>query len=152
MSDLNVLPPVAKSFYTFCKKCDCDRYHMVLAHTTATSAKIECEVCHSKKAYSIAKAKKAASLSGGTGAPRASGARAAASANQRKSSHQAEYQKLMDSVAQSAANDYNVRSKFVVSSKLQHPKFGLGFIKSVQPDKIEVIFSDEVKMLIHNKV
>ena len=50
-----ILPPVAKSFYTFCKKCDVDRYHMVLAHTSSTTAKIECEVCHSRKTYSLPK-------------------------------------------------------------------------------------------------
>lgn len=138
----NVLPPVAKSFYTFCKKCDVDRYHKVLAHTSATSAKIECEVCHSKKAYSLPKAQKPGTVKS---------PRRAASESQRKSSHQNEYQTLLDSVAQAEMIDYNTKTKFLTSAKVKHPKFGLGFVKSVQPDKIEVIFSDDIKVLIHNR-
>ncbi|MGE5084935.1 MAG: hypothetical protein ACM3MG_01440, partial [Bacillota bacterium] len=52
---MNTLPPVAKSFFAFCKKCDADRYHVVLAHTSATSAKIKCEICGSQKTYSLPK-------------------------------------------------------------------------------------------------
>ncbi len=140
---LNVLPPVAKSFYTFCKKCDADRYHKVLAHTTATSAKIECEVCHSKKTYSLPKAQDR--KTGGTTTKRVS------SEAQRKSNHQSEYQGMLDSVAQAEMITYNIKTKFETSSKINHPKFGLGIVKSVQPDKIEVVFSDEIKTLVHNR-
>ncbi|MCB0370523.1 MAG: hypothetical protein KDD45_14140 [Bdellovibrionales bacterium] len=142
----NVLPPVAKSFYTFCKKCDADRYHKVLAHTTATSAKIECEVCHSKKTYSLPKAQSRKTTS--SGAPRT---RRVVSENQKKAAHQSEYQELLESVANQENVSYNVKTKFNASTKLEHPKFGLGFIRTVQPDKIEVVFSDEVKVLIHNR-
>ena len=58
MSELSVLPPVAKSVSYPCKKCDAERYHRVLAHTTATSAKIECEICGSKKTFKLDKPKK----------------------------------------------------------------------------------------------
>lgn len=144
-TSLNVLPPVAKSFYTFCKKCDADRYHKVLAHTSEKSAKIECEVCHSKKTYSLPKVqtRKTTAGVGGTGKR--------TSESQRKSSHQNEYQTLLESVAQAEMFDYNIKTKFLASTKLKHPKFGLGFVKSVQLDKIEVVFSDEVKVLIHNR-
>ena len=61
------LPAVASNFHTDCKKCGQERYHRVLAHPTPTTAKLECEVCHSKKTYkldegntSVAKAKKPA--------------------------------------------------------------------------------------------
>lgn len=142
MSQIAELPPVAKSFHTFCKKCDVDRYHKVLAHTSSTSAKIECEVCHSKKTYTLPKSEKAA-------AARASKTRA--SANQRKSSHQAEYQTLLDSLATVSEVPYSLKTKFEIANKIAHPKFGLGVVRSVQPDKIEVIFFDEVKLLIHNR-
>ncbi|MBN8537698.1 MAG: hypothetical protein J0M15_11650 [Deltaproteobacteria bacterium] len=151
LTSQNVLPPVAKSFYTFCKKCDADRYHKVLAHTSDTKAKIECEVCHSKKVYTLPKttAKKATNPSGKPSS--AKSPRRAISEGQRKSSHQNEYQALLESVAQADMLDYNMKTKFLISTKLKHPKFGLGYIKSVQPDKIEVIFPDEVKVLIHNR-
>ncbi|MBL7545865.1 MAG: hypothetical protein JNL11_18755 [Bdellovibrionaceae bacterium] len=135
------LPPVAKSFHTFCKKCDVDRYHKVLAHKTATSAKVECEVCHSKSTFTLPKAKKATTAR----TPRSP------SANQRKSNHQSEYQELLSSLSSMEEKPYSLKAKFEIANKINHPKFGVGVVRSVQPDKIEVVFSDEVKLLIHNR-
>lgn len=142
---LNALPPVAKSFFTFCKKCDADRYHVVLAHTTSKTAKIKCEVCGSQKSYSLPKATTT------TGKPLTGAAakRREQSLNSRKSSHQAEYDMLMNQDANVAK--YNMKANFEKGSKLDHPKFGMGFIKDAQRDKIEVVFQDEVRSLIHNR-
>lgn len=143
---MNTLPPVAKSFFAFCKKCDADRYHVVLAHTSATSAKIECEICHSKKTFSLPKAQTR------TGKPLTGAAakKREATLNSRKSSHRNEYEMLMSNETAQVSN-YNMKSKFEKNTKLQHPKFGMGFIKEAQPDKIEVVFEDEVRTLIHNR-
>ncbi len=141
--ELTELPAVAKSFHTFCKKCDVDRYHKVLAHTSATTAKIECEVCHSKKAYKLPSARKEAMA-------KARAARAP-SANQRKSNHQTEYNDLLNSLSAMEEKPYSLKAKFEIANKINHPKFGIGVVRAVQPDKIEVVFSDEVKLLIHNR-
>jgi hypothetical protein len=142
---LNALPPVAKSFFTFCKKCDADRYHVVLAHTTSRTAKIKCEVCGSQKTYSLPKATTT------TGKPLTGAAakRREQSLNARKSSHQAEYEMLMAN--ETSTNKYSMKGKFEKGSKLEHPKFGLGFVREAQPDKIEVVFQDEIRTLIHNR-
>lgn len=144
----HTLPPVAKSFFTFCKKCDADRYHVVLAHTSSTTAKLKCEVCHSVKAYSLPKT--GTTTKSGKALTGAAAARRAASENSRRSSHNAEYEMLMSQEAPVAT--YSMKSKFEKNHKLDHPKFGMGFIKDAQPDKIEVIFQDEIKTLIHNRV
>lgn len=142
MADLiTELPPVAKSFHSFCKKCDIDRYHKVLAHKSATSAKVECEVCHAKSTFTLPKEKKATT----TRKPRAP------SANQRKSNHQSEYQELLNSLSAMEERPYSLKGRFEIANKINHPKFGVGVVRSVQPDKIEVVFSDEVKLLIHNR-
>lgn len=144
---LNALPAVAKSLFTFCKKCDADRYHVVLAHTSSTSAKIKCEICSSTKAYSLPKAqtKTGKPLTGAAAKKREQ------SLNARKSSHKHEYEMLMENCAGEAVN-YNMKAKFSKNSKLQHPKFGLGIIKEALGDKIEVVFEDEVRTLVHNRV
>ncbi len=143
---MNALPPVAKSFFTFCKKCDADRYHVVLAHTSSKTAKIKCEVCGSQKAYSLPKAESA------TGKPLTGAAakKREQSVNARRSSHQAEYDMLMSNQGASVVK-YNMKAKFDKGAKLDHPKFGMGFIKEAQTDKIEVVFQDEVRTLIHNR-
>ncbi|WP_413578086.1 hypothetical protein ACLVWU_06030 [Bdellovibrio sp. HCB290] len=142
---MNTLPPVAKSFFAFCKKCDADRYHVVLAHTSATSAKIKCEICGSQKTYSLPKAqtKTGKPLTGAAAKKREQ------TMNSRKSSHKNEYEMLMSNGG--ATSNYTMKGKFEKNTKLQHPKFGLGFIKDAASDKIEVVFEDEVRTLIHNR-
>lgn len=141
MSELT-LPAVAKSFYTFCKKCDIDRYHRVLAHTSPTTAKIECEVCHSRKSYSLPKP--------GTVAKRL--AQAGVKAGARKTSHTGEYEIYNQKHMSVDATKFNIKSKFKQDQKIDHPKFGIGFVQKVYVDKIDVIFAEEVKSLVHNRV
>jgi len=146
MSETQSLPPVAKSFHTFCKKCDADRYHTVVAHTTATSAKLKCEICGASSTYKLPKA-------GATGAKRALTGAAAkrkeAAATAKRNAHSDEYSQLMNGDGDVA--NYNMKAKFSVNSKIKHPKFGMGFVKAAQADKIEVVFEDEVRNLVHNR-
>ena len=53
--DLKELPAVAKNFYYPCNKCDRERYFRVLTHLSKTEARIECEVCGSKRKLNIGK-------------------------------------------------------------------------------------------------
>lgn len=144
---MNTLPPVAKSFYAFCKKCDADRYHVVLAHTSATSAKIKCEICGSQKTFTLSKTQTR------TGKPLTGAAakKREQTMSSRKSSHRNEYDMLMSKDGAPTAA-YNMKQKFEKNMKLQHPKFGMGFIKDALNDKIEVVFEDEVRTLVHNRV
>lgn len=145
--DLIALPAVAKSIFVHCKKCDADRYHVVLAHKTATSASIQCEICKAKSTFKLPKA-------GVTGAPRkltgAAAKKKAESASRAKNAHANEFNALAASVEGDAVR-YNMKMKFALNGKLEHPKFGLGFIRAAYSDKIEVVFSDEVRMLVHNR-
>lgn len=135
------LPAVAKSFYTFCKKCDAERYHTVLSHKTSTSAKIQCEVCKSIKTYSLPKA-------GGSTVKRASGG----ALKVRKTSHADEFQALTTNRSAEKGTPFSIKTKFEMDQKIEHPTFGTGYVKAVQSDRIEVIFESEVKTLMHNKV
>ena len=137
------LPAVATKIYTQCKKCDAERYHVVLAHTTSTSAKVECEICKAKKTYKLAAPKVKRAVTG------AAAARRAQSAEAKKSAHRTEYETLLSQTKDSGS--YNIRGAFTLNYKLQHPKFGTGVVKSVLPDKIEVVFEDEIRMLVHNR-
>ncbi|HEY8271301.1 MAG TPA: hypothetical protein VIG33_10470 [Pseudobdellovibrionaceae bacterium] len=142
---VNQLPPVAKSFFTFCKKCNSDRYHTVLAHTTSRTAKIKCEVCGSQKSYSLPKAS-----SSSTGKPKVTRPRAG-SETARRSSHNAEYELLLETYEKSSPVTYSIKGKFTKNQKIEHPKFGLGVIRDAQLERIEVVFADEVRNLIHNR-
>ncbi len=140
----NALPQVSRSFYTDCKKCETERYHTVLTHTSATSAKMKCEVCGSTRTYKLPKVGGGATVKK-VSAPRGS-ARIAAKANE----HKAEYDKRMD--GGNSPEVYSMKRQFKVSEKVNHPKFGLGVVTKVESDKMEVIFAEEMKILVHNRL
>lgn len=137
------LPAVASRFYTECKKCGAERYHIVLAHTSATGAKIECEICHSKKAYKLSSGKPK-KVTGAAAAKKAQAVEA------KKSAHGKEFSELMSS-AKGELQKYNMKAKFSLNQKIEHPKFGLGVVRVSLPEKIEVVFNDEIRMLVHNR-
>ena len=136
------LPPVAKSFFTLCKKCDVERYHTVLTHTSATAAKIECEVCHAKRTYNLPKSGAAKKKAAGNGVKKTAA---------RRTSHADEYNRLLTDTNSDKGVPFNIRTKFELNQKIDHSKFGPGFVKAVLIDRVDVMFQDELKTLMHNK-
>lgn len=50
-----------------------------------------------------------------------------------------------------SAPRYNISQPYVVGDSLEHPKFGLGFVRSIlSKTKVEVAFQDEVRRLVCN--
>jgi hypothetical protein len=142
---MSILPKVASNFHTECAKCGQDRYHKVLAHTSATSAKLECEVCKGKKTVkfegdkTVAKAKKPAGPKKKT--------KAAAVAEARNAKFREMFEKHSDVKSQ----PYRMATVFPVDAKIEHPKFGVGFVTLSLPDKIQVAFEDIDRHLVHGR-
>lgn len=143
MSDLSVLPPVAKNVLYPCKKCEAERYHRVLAHTSDTSAKIECEICGSKKTFKLNTKKPSASKR----------AKASTTAKKRASKTLAPtlWVELNEKFGSDNAQDYNFRTSFEANTILNHTKFGIGYITKVEGQKMEVVFQDQVRQLVHGR-
>lgn len=140
------LPAVAKTIHLPCKKCEVDRYFIVVAHTSPTSAKVKCEVCGSSKTYKLPALKKATlTKSGAVKKPRATRVSKAGE-------HRAEYEKMIASKPSEEPTKYNMKLNFPKDAKVDHSKFGLGVVKVVHAEKIEVVFQDEVRSLVHNRV
>jgi hypothetical protein len=137
------LPPVASSFYTHCKKCEVERYHKVLVHATESTVKLQCEVCAKKSTlkFEDPNAKKS------KGPKKTSAAKVSAARNM----YVEEFEMMKSQNDSNKAKPYSMRTIFQTSETIQHPKFGMGFIKSVQGDKIEVFFEDEARFLVHNR-
>jgi hypothetical protein len=63
---------------------------------------------------------------------------------------QAEWEKLMDLHRNAPVRDYKASQPFNAGEKVNHKLFGAGFVmKAVYPNKIEVLFRDDLKVLIH---
>lgn len=133
------LPAVAKKVFYPCKKCETDRYQVVLAHTSTTAARLECEVCKSKNAFKLEEPK----LRARSAVPKkTTGSRAAA--------HVARWTDLRDKNGEKPM-PYTMKQSFEVGSVVEHPKFGLGFVVMANGQAIQVIFEDQERQLVHNR-
>lgn len=133
--EIKTLPPVAKNIYIECKKCETMRYCKVLAHTSSTSAKVQCEVCGSKRTFSLNQKKTTKKTT--------------RKKSTSKKKDQEIWQALKTSRGDKGAVNYTIKQVFVDEDKLSHPKFGLGFVTKVYPNKVEVLFEEGTKELIH---
>ncbi len=132
---LKELPEVAKSFTDNCTKCGGEKYHRVLSHVDEKSAKVQCEICGKKKTFKLPSEKKKA-------VKKAKTTRSAQPAG-------GDWRTLLDSLAAKNSKPYSVREKFNVNDKIEHPKFGLGVVTNVSGDRLQTVFEDGEKTLIH---
>lgn len=137
MATLTALPEVATRTYTDCKKCGVERFHVVVAHTSPTAAKIECEVCHAKRTLKLEtkKAKK----------PAAKGAKKV------RVTASSRWEEVKDLIKQSEKQPYSMRAAFSVNATIDHPKFGIGVVTSTAAQSMEVVFEDGTRSLVHNR-
>jgi hypothetical protein len=136
------LPTVAKKVFYACKKCETERYQVVIAHATAKSARLECEVCKTKNLMTIdePKSRRAA-------VPKKKSAKATAN---KVSKDLARWQQLRETNSEKPA-PYNMKASFETGAALEHPKFGLGFVIHAGVQAIQVVFEDQERSLVHNR-
>lgn len=139
---LTELPAVARNINMPCKKCGVDRYFVVVAHTTATSAKCKCEVCGATKTFKLTKPKAAK-------APKAPGAKK--TPKTREPDHAAIWNELKTQIGVDNVVPYSMKSKFALANAIQHPKFGIGFVTNATNEKVDVAFEDGGRALVHNR-
>lgn len=137
------LPVVASSFYCSCSKCGLDRYHKVVTHTNETTVRLKCEVCGKTGNHNLEVKK--SSVKSKT--PRSS----AKSISAKAAAHASEFESIKNGLEKSNALPYSMKITFKEDQVLQHPKFGIGLVRSVQNEKIEVFFEDEVRFLVHGR-
>ncbi len=143
MPDSTTLPAVATKTYQFCKKCDCERYHVVLAHPTPQSAKIECEVCKRKSTLKLS--------IGPSGKSRLAAATRSRKTKASQEAPETKWRELLASTNLDNKKPYSMRQSFQTEDAIEHPKFGLGVVTQAAAQQIEVVFESGVKALVHNR-
>lgn len=150
------LPLVASNIHIDCKRCAQKRYHKVLAHVTEASIKVECEVCHSKKTYKMnegkdtVKAAKAAKGATKTAKSKKPSKRAPKGPSQTEIQN-AKFKELFEKNSTSKPQPYRMANIYTVDTKIEHPKFGVGFVSVSLPDRIEVVFEDVNRNLVQGR-
>lgn len=133
---LKSLPRVASNVYLPCTSCDREgSYHRVLAHTSSTSAKTQCEICGKKKNLKL-------------DAPKSSGTRRARTTTTTQGEKQ--FHQLLEQFEETST-PYSIRGQFPKDTVIEHPKFGKGVITASHQDRIQVLFRDGVRDLIQNR-
>jgi hypothetical protein len=138
--DMTHLPAVAKKIYHPCKKCEVERYHVVTSHSGPTTARLECEVCKAKSMFKLEEPKRAR-----TAVPKKPATKSKVAA------HVARFHELRDKNSEKP-RPYSMKAEFEVGTVLEHPKFGLGFVILTTGQAIQVVFEDEERSLVHNRV
>lgn len=138
MNSMNSLPPVARKVFYPCKKCEVERYQVVLAHTSSKAAKLECEVCHTKNTLKLTSpsSKKTSAKS--------------KTSKSTRGSHKVRWEQLTQNAGQEPT-PYNMKQAFEVESLIDHPKFGIGVVTALTDSSIQVVFEDQERSLVHNR-
>jgi ribosomal protein L44E len=139
-----------KEVLAYCTSCKMDLIHWVVAMKGDKIAKAQCKTCNKEHVYKAPKGitepgeqvkkkstKKEKTKTGegltADGTPIAQ-----------------EWEKLMNTHKNNPMKSYNTKGLFLLGDKLNHPSFGEGIVgKIIYPNKIEVIFRNNVKILIH---
>lgn len=135
---------VADETISYCTSCKMDLNHVIVAMKGDKIAKVQCLTCKKEHAYRVPK---------GATEPQAKTPRAkkAESSDETHSSVEAEWEKLMSAHREIPGKAYSTKSRFALGDKLSHPTFGDGIVgKLIYPNKLEVIFRTDVKILIHS--
>lgn len=127
----------------FCTFCKMDMMNVVVAMKGEKIAKVKCKTCEKDHVYRAPKGiteppPKKVKLPKGVAA---------------SVPVEMEWEKLMAVHKNTPFKSYSMKGQFLLGDKLQHPSFGDGIVsKQIYPNKIEVIFKADIKVLIHGGV
>jgi hypothetical protein len=137
----------------YCGACKMDLIATIVAKSGAKIAKVQCNTCKKERAF---KAPKGVSEPGATptatAATRKRKEKAAVTEAAKAVSVEAEWQRLMGESAKAARVKYSPKAKLNLGDVVQHPTFGEGVVtRVIHPDKVDIIFKTDLKMLIHSR-
>ncbi len=130
---------------SWCGTCKLILAHTIEAMTDDTPARVNCNTCkkqHKYKPYEPGKAPKKArkTKAAASGTPRARKPRVS------------QYEKLLSGQDVSQAKRYSPEETFAQGDVMDHLRFGVGVTTIVKAgSKIEVVFEDGVKTLVHER-
>jgi hypothetical protein len=133
----------------FCTRCKMTLAHTILAMVGTSIARVQCNTCSGQHAFRSPP---------GTSSSRArssssSGASAATKAASRESLVKtvSSFEEQLRGKDLSRAKKYSPRETFAVDEVMDHPTFGLGIVRAVRHDKVEVAFKSQERTLIHGR-
>ncbi len=141
MSNTPATLAVGKEVLAYCTQCKMDLAHTIASMKGDKAAKVECKTCKKTHVFRAPK---------GITEPPPKKKKKATAAEAAAVSVENEWERLMQQSAASPQKSYSTKGNFKIGDKIAHSSFGQGFVgKLIYPNKIEVIFRNEIKVLIH---
>jgi NACalpha-BTF3-like transcription factor len=139
MSDLSV----GKEVLSYCSKCKLTLAHTIVAMKDAQAIhRVECRTCKNTHAYKDPSAVKM----------KAATRKKTTRKTSKTTTSVADLWMEAINSATAKSQPYSIKGSFAQGDIIDHAKFGPGVVdKTIDGDKIEVIFRHEIKTLIHNK-
>lgn len=130
---------VGQDVKSYCGKCKMSLYHTIMVMEGNTPKKVQCNTCKASHAFRDAPGAKKRSSSGTT----------------RKRTVSKPVSELWKEAIESStkrSRAYSIREVFEVGDIVDHVKFGTGIVQALMDgDKIEVMFQNDIKTLVHSK-
>jgi hypothetical protein len=126
-----------------CTRCRTVMNHTIVAMVGEKVVRVQCNTCNGIHNYKPAAEQK-------TSAKSVSPRKPAAPRKSRKdpgAADREEWESLFPTMKSEQAIAYEMTGKFKLKDLVKHPVFGLGVVKSVVPNKIEVLFREGKKLL-----
>ncbi|MGE0616689.1 MAG: hypothetical protein AB7P04_13730 [Bacteriovoracia bacterium] len=129
---------------SYCTSCKMDLTHFIVAMKGDKIAKVECKTCKKTHAFKAPK---------GITEPGQKKTRASKKATAEIKTVEAEWERLMTTHKDAPMKSYTMKTLFSLGDKVNHKNFGEGIVgRLIYPNKIEVVFRTDVKILIHQGV
>ena len=136
---------VGKEILSNCSKCKLILAHIIVTMKSATEPdKVQCKTCKSTQSFKDPSAKK----------KKTSVARVIKSARSSKKSTETVGELWTKALNKSTTEnkDYSIKGSFQTGDVINHPTFGQGVVeKLIDNNKIEVLFQDDYRTLMHKK-
>jgi hypothetical protein len=133
---------VAEEIVAYCTTCKMDLTHVIEAVDRGRIIRVHCKTCKRQHAYKPPKGFNEPTVQGPT--PKRSPAK-------RKTSKDlpVEWENWMEKNKEQPSKPYSLQGIFEEGDKIDHPKFGAGWVKRrFGENKMEVLFQEEMKILV----
>ncbi|MBL7715316.1 MAG: hypothetical protein JNL01_07580 [Bdellovibrionales bacterium] len=135
---------VGKDTLAFCSSCRMDLNHTIVAMQGDQIKRVQCRTCRKEHVYRSPKGVNDPKMAP---PPRKT---ASGASTPRSTPVEVEWARKMAEAKAMTAKVYSAKSSFQLGEKLKHPSFGEGIVsKLMHPNKIEVLFEMDLKVLIH---
>ncbi len=133
--------PVARDLVTRCARCKLELSHVVVVHNPEGIVyRVKCKTCGSEHKYHPDKRR-----------PPAKPLKKKERKVTREEDFAREFEKLAEKLKEKESVSYSMSGSFKPDDVIDHKTFGMGIVKSVSHQKMEVAFSDGLRILACNR-